>query len=344
MIGSSRSPEPDRKALERAIGGGIAFLHQAQLPYGEFRTYASPDPAMEVDCRFDSSPFATSLILHAIGFLQHPRIPEMVEEGLDFLLSEVEGPGLWRFWSSRNPQHQSLQPDLDDTCCVSHVLRQQGRAFPSNIAIVRGNRNKEGLFYTYVAPRPSTPPELRQEIGRLVSPESLLRLLAADALHEVDCVVNANVVLYLGKGKHTREAVEYLIDVVQHNQEAECGKYYPDPLAFYYMLSRACFSGVTSLGKAREAIVDRIIATQSGHGAFGTALAAALAACSLINFDHWAFPLPATIAYIQRSQREDGSWRRDPLYLGPAPYYGSEELTTALCVEALGRYVQGIEG
>ena len=267
----------------------------------------------------------------------------MMEKGLDFLLAEVEGPGLWRFWSSRNPQHQSLQPDLDDTCCVSHVLRQNGRAFPSNEAILLGSRNEKGLFYTYVAPRPSTPPELRQKMGRLVSPESLLRLMAAGALHEIDGVVNANVVLYLGAGEHTRAAVDYLVDVVQRNQETDCSKYYPDPLAFYYMLSRACFSGVTSLDKTREVVLERIIATRGSRGAFGTALAAALAACSLINFDHWASPLPATMAYIERSQRENGSWRKSPLYLGPAPYYGSEELTTALCVEALGRYVQSVE-
>ena len=39
----------------------------------------------------------------------------------------------------------------------------------------------------------------------------------------------------------------------------------------------------------------------------------------------------------EREQQTD----RSALYLGPAPYYGSEELTTALCVEALARYLQG---
>ncbi|KPL22562.1 MAG: hypothetical protein AMJ93_06930 [Anaerolineae bacterium SM23_84] len=343
-MGSSLSPELDREALNRAITRGITFLHRNQLPHGEFKTYASSDEKMEADCRFDSSPFVTSLALYAIGFLRHPKVQEMTERGLDFLLSEMEGPGLWRYWSSRNPQHESLQPDLDVICCASHILKRNGRAFPSNTAIVLASRNNRGLFYTYVAPRPSTPPGLRQEMGRLVSAESLLVLLAAGMLHEIDCVVNANVLLYLGENEHTQAAVEYLIDIVQRNKETDCSKYYRDPLAFYYMLSRATFSGVSSLGRAREAVLKRIIVGQDGHSGFDTALAAALTACSLLNFNHWASPLPETVATIQQTQRQDGSWRKSPLYLGPAPYYGSEELTTALCVEALARYLQRIEG
>jgi hypothetical protein len=343
MMDSSVSPEPDREALARAITRGITFLHQNQLPWGEFKTYASSDQTMAADCRFDSSPFVTSLVLYAMGFLQHPKVREMTARGLDFLLSEMEGPGLWRYWSSRNPQRESLQPDLDVICCVSHILKQNGRAFPSNTAIVLASTDDKRRFYTYVAPRPSTPPGLRREMGRLVSPESLLKLLAAGILHEVDCVVNANVLLYLGENEHTQAAVDYLVDVVQRNKEADCSNYYRDPLAFYYMLSRACFSGVTSLCKTREAVLERVIAEQDDHGAFDTALAAALAACSLLNFNHLSFPLPEAIAYIQRAQRKDGSWRKSPLYLGPAPYYGSEELTTAICVEALERYSQGLE-
>jgi len=273
-MGSRQSLDLNRGALDGAIARGIAFLHRSQLPHGEFKTFASSDHTMEADCRYDSSPFATSLILYAIGFFQHPKVQEMTQRGLDFLLSEMEGPGLWRFWSSRDPQHESLQPDLDDICCVSHILVRNGRAFPSNATIVLANRSDSELFYTYVAPRPSTPPELREEMGRLVSVESLLKLLAAGILHEIDCVVNANVLLYLGENEHTRAAVDYLIGVVERNEEADCSKYYRDPLAFYYMLSRACYSGVTSLRKTREAVLERVVAAQLDRGSFETGLAA----------------------------------------------------------------------
>lgn len=299
---------------------------------------------MAADCRYDGSPFVTSLVLYALSFLDHPQVREMTDKALDFLLAEMEGPGLWRYYSTRNLQHGALQPDLDVTCCVSHVLQQNGRPLPANRAVVLACRNDAGLFYTYVAPRPNTPPELREEMGRLVSAESLLTLAAAGMLHEVDPVVNANVTLYLGENEDTRAAVEYLIDVVQRNQEAQCSKYYRDPLAFYYMLSRATFCGVPSLGVTRAAVRDRVIAAQGTHRASGMALAVALAACSLLNVGHRSDPLPGTMAAIHETQRPDGSWPRSPLYFGPAPYYGSEELTTALCVEALARFLRGVEG
>ena len=84
-MGSSLSHELDWEALDRAITRGITFLHRNQLPHGEFKTYASSDQRMETDCRYDSSPFVTSLVLYAIGFLQHPKVREMTERGLDFL-------------------------------------------------------------------------------------------------------------------------------------------------------------------------------------------------------------------------------------------------------------------
>jgi hypothetical protein len=35
-MGTRRSPELDREALDRAIARGITFLHRNQLPHGEF--------------------------------------------------------------------------------------------------------------------------------------------------------------------------------------------------------------------------------------------------------------------------------------------------------------------
>jgi hypothetical protein len=110
------------------------------------------------------------------------------------------------------------------------------------------------------------------------------------------------------------------------------------------MLSRACFSGVTLLGVTRVAVRDRVIAALDDRGTSVTPLAAALAACSLLNVGHRSDPLPGIVANLARTQDPDGAWPRSALYLGPAPYYGSEELTTALCVETLARYLEGVGG
>ncbi len=320
-----------------SVSRALDFLQRNQLDYGEFRTLAAADPEMAGECRFDSTPFITALILYSLDFVPDPRAKTMVEKGLDFLLSEVEGPGLWRYWSSRNPQHEGLQPDLDVIGCVSQILWCHGREFPDNREFLLATRDAQGLFYTYMVPRPTTPPALRSEIGRLVSPESLFKLLAAGMLHEVDAVVNANVLLYLGEIPETEAALAYLLEVVRNKGEATCSKYYRDPWIVYYMFSRAFFAGVTGLAAARESILERLTAEAAMPGALEPPLRAALGACTLLNFGEGGPLLAESIRRIETTQQADGSWSRRPFYIGPAPYYGSEELTTGFCVEALCR-------
>ncbi len=325
-------------AIAQAISNALDFLGRSQLPYGEFRTFASPDPQMQAGCRFDSSPFATSLVLYALGFVDDPRAEAMTTRGLDFLAAEMEGPGLWRYWSSRNPRHRQLPPDLDDVCCIAHVLQAHGRPVPDNRAILLANRDEAGRFYTWLAPRTSAPPGMAAAIDRLVGAETLLAILLSGTINDVDPAVNANVLLYLGQDDDIRGAAEYLLAVVRDCREKEYNHFYPDPLAFYYMLSRACFNGISALAPTRAPVLGRLLAQQADDGSFGNALQTALAACTLLNFEKRAAALGRTVEHLLATQSRDGSWPRQALFLGPEPYYGSEELTTALCVEALSRY------
>ena len=319
-----------------ALLQGLHFLHRSQLPYGEFRTYASPDPAMARDCRFDSSPFVTSIVAHSLGFVDHPLAREMIAKAVGFLRSEMEGPGLWRYWSSRNPRHRELELDVDDTCCVAHVLQQNGCEFPPNEAVLLANRDPEGLFYTYFAPRTGSPPEVLAALGPLANAATIIRLAAAGMLHEIDPVVQANALLYLGESEETRPVVEYLIGLVQRGEEAGASRYYPDPLAFYYMVSRAYNEGCEGLGAVREEVVARV--QERCERRYGSALATALAACTLLDFGELSVPLDNAVDGLRAMQREDGSWPRSAFYTDAIAYYGSEELTTGLCIKALVRW------
>jgi hypothetical protein len=293
---------------------------------------------MEETFSFDSSPFVTSLVLYSISFLDGQRVREITSKALDFLLDEVEGSGLWSYWSSRNPRYKLLPPDLDDTCCISYVLRQKHRNLHSNTEIILANRNRDGQFHTWLVPRSTFEAELVEKINQVVDPSALLSLLFYGTVDDVDGVVNANVLFYLGENENTKRAIDYLVDIVLNETEGNCSKFYIDRHSFYYMLSRAYFNGVLSLEKAKETVISRIIPMQNNDGAFGNELLTALIVCSILNFDSQMPELSKAIGYLLRTQKEDGSWRRLPMFLGPAPYYGSEELTTAFCVEALERY------
>jgi hypothetical protein len=66
-----------------------------------------------------------------------------------------------------------------------------------------------------------------------------------------------------------------------------------------------------------------------------------LAACSLLNWRTAPRELGRTIRFLLATQRDGGEWPAIPFYYaGPTnpAGFGSEELTTGFCLEALLRY------
>jgi hypothetical protein len=99
--------------------------------------------------------------------------------------------------------------------------------------------------------------------------------------------------------------------------------------------------GITKLEPIRQPIIDRIIATSGDDGCIGGNLFnTALGACSLLNLNHQSITLDKAIQFIIDAQKTNGSWERWAHYSAGSMYlyFGSEEITTAFCLEALGRY------
>ena len=326
------------KGIQSSLEAALKFLSQRQFPHGEFPTYAAENRKMNKGCKFDSTPFTTAFILYSLGFYHHTSIGEITARGLQFLQAEMKGPGLWRYWSSHHQSHAVLPPDLDDTSCISFVLKQN-RISIANHKIILANRNPDGLFYTWLFPREPIYPELKKEISRWTKARSIPFFSITGTLDNVDHAVNANVLLYLGECKETQPVIDY----VKQNlaERAFPGtSYYADGLVFYYLVSRAYHNGVISLQETRNAILPNLLTRKKSNGSFGSELLTALAICTALNFHEARRHFDDSISYLLRAQRENGSWKKSPCWLGPAPYYGSEELTTAFCVEALARYIQ----
>jgi hypothetical protein len=302
----------DRTRRTTAVSRGVGFLAGQQLPHGELRTYRSDDPTLVRDPVFESSPYGTTYVLCSLGFVDDPRAAALAERALGFLAAEMEPPGLWRYYTSRNPK--ILPPDLDDTACASLALRDSHDEIRLglNLRPILANRDEDGRFRTF---------------------------LASPAANNVDAVVNANVVAYLGEREETRAACDYLCRVVVQGEEGRASLYGVDDLSFDYVLSRAYFLGVRSLEPCRAPMVRRILARQRDDGSFGDALATALACASLLNFEEApADVLGRALAALLAQQSEDGSWPRSTFYIDfNGGFYGSEELTTAIALEALAR-------
>jgi hypothetical protein len=288
---------------------GLRFLYDNQLAYGEFRTYASPSRDMRVTI-FDSSIFVTTVVLYSIARIAHPCVMTMTDKAISFLTEELESPGLFQYYTSKN--NRRIEFDLDDTACASVALERSDPLIIGgrNVEYFVMNRNEAGLFYTWLG--------------------------STAMANDVDSVVNANVVLYLGDRDETRSACRYLIDTIESGRESDSYHHYLDNMTLYYAVSRAYAHGALSLSGAREALIEKVLQSSEDDGSFGNELATACAVCALANYGYdSATRLRAAARYLRNSQRPDGSWRRIPMFCQPGVYYGSEELTTALSLEAL---------
>jgi hypothetical protein len=295
-------------------------LRRRQQPDGQFPIDLSQEREM-THSRFDSSLFGTVMIVYSLSFvepLQFPQIPQMLQRATEFLARQMVGPGLWRYWSAASGKR--IDPDLDDTACISAVLVRNGYLlFDLNLPVILANRDEQGRFFTWVRPG-----------GR----------------NDVDSVVNANVLWYLGERPETQAACDYLNSLVVAGAEADSYWYYEDSLALYYAISRAWESGVMRLEAACGAIAPRITARQQADGSFGNVVNSAMAVCTLLNLGESKHPAVArAMESLVAGQRGDGSWPRVAVWNGPeapAPrslWWGSEELSTGLCVEALARTI-----
>jgi hypothetical protein len=266
---------------------------------------------------FDSSVFVTTFVLYSIARIECPSRTTMAKKAISFLADEMRGPGLFQYYTSKNTN--SLGFDLDDTACASVALQESHPlvAGGRNVEYFLENRNEAGLFYTWVGD-------------------------AAPA-NDIDSVVNANVMLYLGDRDETKGACRYLIETIEGGRESDSYCYYLNDMTLYYAVSRAYARGASSLGGAKEALIEKILLRSNDDGSFGDELATACALCSLVYFGYEGVGrLRDAARYLEERQSANGSWRRVAMFCQPGRYYGSEELTTALCLEAL-THVAGME-
>jgi hypothetical protein len=325
----------NKDKIDVAISKALNFLAQNQLPYGEFKSYLSTDESMEGKCVFDSSPFATALILYCISFVEKLEVREITQKTVQFLVEEKETSGLWRFWSSRNPKHKTLPPDLDDTACITYVLEQYyspllySFLLGSNRKVLLDNRNEQGLFYTWIVPS-------RHK---------------NNWVDWVDSAVNANVLFYLGECDETKAVCDYLNNLVLSNREKDSDHYYLSDLCLYYFMSRAYFHGAFSLKEAKGAVSNKTVSLQQEDGSFGDDLSTALAVCTLLNYQYSDETTIDSAIQILMERQQGGAWSKIAMWtdrfwtegLGETGdclvgYWGSEELTTAFCIEALAKY------
>jgi hypothetical protein len=340
-----------RSSLTSTIDRGLSFLTSRQLPSGQFPIEGTHYADQRTEP--DASIFATTHIVYSLGFVGGPSAARMIARALDYFLAEMRPNGLWRYWNkdavwSGRRVDPFIPADLDDTASVSFLLRRHGVAFPDNATLCVLNRNQTGLFYTWLMMRPTATlnPRYWWTMVREVNVQRLALFwkMTEAGYRDIDGVVNANVLLYLGARPETAASIDWLKGIVRGNREADCDKWYRNAFSFWYALSRTYHAGVEAFGDVRAEVVAKVENASDPSGRIGEhALHTAAAMNTLLNFGGGDNPgvLDRAAAHLLATQADDGGWPSAPYYYGgpslKAMSWGSRELTTGLCLEALAR-------
>jgi hypothetical protein len=264
--------------------------------------------------------FPAALAARALSIT--PAAERVRARALDFLLREMQPGGLWRHPSSDKPDYYATPLDIDDTAIASTALAAAGRRFPNNRALVLAERERNGLFRTWIV-RWWRHPLLTYRFFKYTAER-----------RDVDAVVNANAVIYLGVCAETRPAIEHLLAVLRANREMTSTIWYGSRFTVWYFFSQALHQIAPEAG---EMIVPRIETTAPGNS-----LELAVAASTLLLWKR----VP-NIEPLLAAQLPSGAWPRVGFYhMGrrrlevqpKPPWWGSEALTTVFAVEALARY------
>ena len=340
--------ETDNK-LDIAINQGINYLEHRQLPNGEFLMYMSGDDAMQGWNLPESCVFPAALIGNCLLPLRKKENVELIlQEAAKFLHYQMDRGGTWNHYTILHRLRHLCPQDLDDTACVSQFLKTMNFDFPSrrNQQLILDNRRSDGLFYTWIIFRWRLNKNLLywyyavKELKHFV--KSLIFWYKFEcSRYDVDAAVNANVLFYLGKRKETQPIISYLISIINENKEKDCDKWYLNEFTIYYFISRNFHIGIYELEIIRTKMISKIILQHQKNGGFGESeLDTALAITALINLNYKGLEIKEGINYLIKNQSKNGNWKRWAFYYtGPTgSCLGSEELTTAFCLEALGRF------
>jgi hypothetical protein len=332
---------------EAAINGGLDYLSQHQYPNGEFCSYISPDDAMQEWCITDNTVFISSVIGTCLLPLSKAAVANSILSRVtDFLRYQMAGGGVWNFFSTNHPMRRILPYDADSLSFASNFLLTRGEQIPerNNKQLLLDNRARNGLFYTWFVlhPKLHTNRTLwRLSLSRFRTPVHCFLFLLRNG-EDVNVGVNASILSYLGDIPATAPVISEIIKVIASGKEHECDKWYRNPFTIYYLIAKAYNSGVKKLQPVAETIIERILATATADGQLGNSIFdTAIGATALINLGFPSRELHRTIGFLIKHQGVHGEWPRWLFfYINPerGHGWGSEELTTAFCLEAIARY------
>ena len=334
------------KIIEKRIEKGLYYLYENQQQGGDFPAYYSFSPDMSNRMELNNTIiYDTGIIFHTLNLAgnKHSKqiVYEMKNKSIGFLLDNRYQHGVWKFIGKNQTldMHETVMvPDVDDTSLAFAGLVESGvNISDETLDYMLDFTSPEGIFKTYI-----NSPEWMEQVDPNDPQYDFYEM------NYIDDTINANVIYaYSLRDRTPTGVVQYLNKIAENRSFINGTLYYPSPYVFTYFVTKAYSDGkVTDLEPSLVNIRDYLLETQKSDRGWGNDVDTALATVALINIGYDGKPLEKAINHILEKQRIDGSWNIYSFFIAPSSppmYYGSQELTTSLNLEALIKYKKTLE-
>ena len=347
-----------KESIANAIGRGLTFIQNSQLPNGEFGCdFVSSDTEVTDDLKSREGTtvieernaiFPNTLIGHSLlGLKNTPVALAILSRISTYLLQHQSKYGLWKHYVDGHLLSQWIPYDLDNTALTSSLLDNLGLKEKDQAEFFYSNRAKNGLFYTWITWRGQLNVgfryylALKREFRHPIGQYYFWKLMPC-AKRDIDAVVNSNVLYYLGYNTQTAPIVKWMLEIVQNSQETTCDKWYKRPILIYYFFSKNFSKNIPELEPLKVLLKEMILKHLAPNGRFfDSELDTAMAITALCNASYGKDVPESAIRYLLDHQQEDGSWEKWAVFYGKpdrTSSFGSNVLTTSFAVEALNAY------
>lgn len=320
-----------RKVAEAAVARGLDFLEGAVTSDGAWTSWRYDDTELAGDRVLEHPPFTAALGALALDACRHPGADALLRRTRRFIAGRMIYPGIWRY--------PGVPAAVDDTamCALAlgpHPWLRMGRLWGANFGAMLANRDAAGRFVTWFA-GDDWPPGLE---------------------NEVDAVVNANVLGYMGDHPEARAAERWVETAVVDGREAVSSPYYVEAVDLHFAMARATRFREGLFVDLRPTLARLVLERVQSDEGFADPMRAAqaLSALDMLQVRLDEATLTARLRALLETQRRDGSWPpclawKEPPGWGeymeakrdsrpvPARGFASEALTAAFCIEAMTR-------
>jgi hypothetical protein len=271
----------------------------------------------------------------------------MLHKMLAYIQGQRRKTGLWNHFEDHTTIFKVCPHDIDSTSFASAILRQANQASTTADATIKQHINQHGLFYTFFALRFKKNTSFTYwwvSLREIVHPIKSYFFWRNGELArtDIDAVVNANVLFYMGPCAESKAPLRWIIECLKNGEENTMDKWYKNPVVIYYFITRIIKQGFPEIREVQPQIILAIMALQQHDGSIQhKALETALAINILLDFQEPIERIQPLVHYLLQTQTPDGNWPRRVVYTGGHKRimgWGSDSLTTAFALEALTRF------